>query len=188
ISREFMKLHAMVGTKTNVVTACHVSDGHTNDSPLLPDLLNATAANFTVREVSADKGYSSHENIGTIVGFGAAPLVAFKSNAVGYSKSPLWNRAFHYFEMNRDEFLARYHRRSNAESTFSAMKRKFGDSLRSKTRVARVNELLLKVLCHNIVAVIHEIHESGALPVFPALAAQTCPRKLRPAQQSLLQD
>ena len=100
----------------------------------------------------------------------------------------MWNRAFHYFEMNRDEFLARYHRRSNAESTFSSMKRKFGDTLRSKTRVARINELLLKVLCHNVVAVIHEIHESGALPVFPALAGQTCPKRVRPAQQSLLQD
>lgn len=188
ISRQFVKLHAMIGTRTNVVTACHVSDGHTNDSPMLPDLLNATAANFTVKEVSADKGYSSHENIGTIVGFGAAPLVAFKSNAVGYSKSPLWNRAFHFFEMNRDEFLARYHRRSNAESTFSAMKRKFGDTLRSKTRVARINELLLKVLCQNIVCLIHEIHASGALPVFPALSGQTCPNKLKAAQLPLLQD
>ena len=52
------------------------------------------------------------------------------------------------------------HRRSNVESTFSAMKRKFGEIIRSKTPVAQRNELLLKVLCHNIVCVIHEMSEA----------------------------
>lgn len=73
--------------------------------------------------------------------------------------------------MHRDEFLTHYHRRSNVESTFSAMKRKFGDIIRSKTPIAQRNELLLKVLCHNIVCVIHEMHESGAEALFPVLAS-----------------
>jgi hypothetical protein len=50
------------------------------------------------------------------------------------------------------------------------------------------HELLLNVLCHNIVCVIHEIHESGALPTFPALAGQTCPKRLKAAQQGLAFD
>ena len=45
--------------------------------------------------------------------------------------------------MKRDEFLTQYHRLSNAETTFSAMKRNFGDIIRSKTAVALRNELLL---------------------------------------------
>jgi hypothetical protein len=86
--------------------------------------------------------------------------------------------------MNRDEFLASYHRRSNAETTFSAMKRKFGDIIRSKTPVAQRNELLLKVLCHNIVCLIHEIHESGVTAAFPALVP-CCTKTLPPAQEGL---
>jgi hypothetical protein len=39
------------------------------------------------------------------------------------------------------------------------MKRKFGDSLRSKTDTALVNEALCKVLCHNLVVLIHEMCE-----------------------------
>jgi transposase len=31
-----------------------------------------------------------------------------------------------------DEFMQHYHKRSNVESAFSAIKRKFGDSVRSK--------------------------------------------------------
>jgi transposase len=96
-------------------------------------------------------------------------------------KSATWNRLFHFFQFQRDEFLAHYHKRSNVESTFSAIKRKFGDTIRSKSPVAQRNEALLKVLCHNLVCVIHEVTESGATATFPALAS--CPKTLTPAQQ-----
>jgi transposase len=186
-SRDYLKLHVMVGTKTNVITAAAVTDRNTHDAPMLPGLVAETANNFEIAQVSADKGYSSHRNVGTITGFGATPYVAFKLNAVGDGKSRIWNKAFHYFMLNRDEFLARYHRRSNVESTFSSMKRKFGDTLRSKTPVAQRNELLLKVLCHNLVVLIHEIHESGASPMFPVLVGD-CTKIVRAAQQSRVQD
>ena len=39
------------------------------------------------------------------------------------------------------------------------MKAKFGDFVRSKDNTARVNEVLLKVLCHNIVVLIQEMNE-----------------------------
>jgi transposase len=73
---------------------------------------------------------------------------------------------FHYFQFRRDDFLQHYHKRSNVESTFSMMKRKFGDSLRSKTDVAMANETLCKILCHNLVVLIHEAHELGIDPMF----------------------
>lgn len=73
---------------------------------------------------------------------------------------------YRYFQYRRDDFLAQYHKRSNVESTFSMMKRKFRDSLRSKTDVAMVNETLCKVLCHNLVVLIHEIHELGIEATF----------------------
>lgn len=55
------------------------------------------------------------------------------------------------------------------------MKRKFGETIRSKTPTAQRNELLLKCLCQNIVCLIHEIHESGATAAFPALMP-SCPK------------
>lgn len=67
---------------------------------------------------------------------------------------------------NRDEFAAHYHKRSNVEATFSAIKRVFGDSVRSRTFPAQVNEVLLKVLCHNIRCLIHAMHELGVDPGF----------------------
>jgi len=62
--------------------------------------------------------------------------------------------------------MASYHKRSNIESTFSMIKAKFGDRLRSKTTTAQVNEALCKVLAHNLCCVIQSIYELGIEPTF----------------------
>ncbi|MDQ3813951.1 MAG: hypothetical protein M3347_08370, partial [Armatimonadota bacterium] len=55
---------------------------------------------------------------------------------------------------------------SNVESTFSMVKAKFGDSLRSKDDTAQENEALCKILCHNICCVIQSMYELGIEPDF----------------------
>nr|WP_298257737.1 transposase [Bradyrhizobium sp.] len=54
-----------------------------------------------------------------------------------------------------------YHKRSNVESTFSMIKAKFRDHVRTKTDVAMKNEVLCKIICHNICCLIQEAHELG---------------------------
>jgi len=73
---------------------------------------------------------------------------------------------FHYFAFNRQEFLGHYHKRSNVESTFSMIKAKFRDHVRSKTDVAMTNEVLCKILCHNICCLIQAMYELGIEPTF----------------------
>ncbi len=63
-----------------------------------------------------------------------------------------------------EEFLEHYHKRSNVESIMYRIKSKFGDGLLSKTKTAQSNELLAKVLCHNICVVIPELFELGIKP------------------------
>jgi transposase len=57
--------------------------------------------------------------------------------------------------------MGHYHKRSNVETTFFMVKAKFGDMLRSKTRTAQINEVLLKILCHNIVVLNSAANELG---------------------------
>jgi hypothetical protein len=73
---------------------------------------------------------------------------------------------FGYFKYRQEEFMDHYHKRSNIESTFSAVKRKFGDAVRSKTETAMVNEVLCKFLCHNLCCLIQEQAELGIEPEF----------------------
>ncbi len=80
--------------------------------------------------------------------------------------SPLWKKMFHYFQLNRDEFMDHYHKRSNIEATNAAIKRKFGETLKSKNPTAQVNELLAKIIAYNLTVVIHEMYENGIEPNF----------------------
>jgi transposase len=162
---EWVKVHLMCGVKTNVVTAVEIREKDASDTKLLPDLANTTAAHFDMREVSADKGYSSVNNVNVITDHGATPYIAFKSIHSG-AAGGLWEKMFHYFAFNRQEFLQHYHKRSNVESTFSMIKAKFRDHVRSRTDVAMQNEVLCKILCHNICCVIQAMYELGIEPRF----------------------
>ena len=73
---------------------------------------------------------------------------------------------FHYYNYNRDEFLAHYHKRSNVETTFSMIKAKFGDHLMSKTDAAMVNEALAKVVCHNLCCLVQSAYELKVAATF----------------------
>jgi hypothetical protein len=56
----------------------------------------------------------------------------------------------------------------NVETAFSMIKAKFGDAVRSKSHVGQLNEVLCKVLCHNICVIIQGIYEFGITPTFGA--------------------
>jgi transposase len=160
--RAWVKAHVMTGTKTNVITTAIVDGPTAADAPLYRQLLEQTfAAGFAPQTVCADKGYLSRENLELTAKHGAVPFIPFKSNSVPGTPGTLWEKLFGYFQFNRAEFLARYHARSNVESTFSMVKAKFADHVRSKTDTAMKNEVLLKLLCHNVVVIHQAIIDLG---------------------------
>jgi transposase len=71
----------------------------------------------------------------------------------------------------QDGFQAHYHLRSNVESVFSSVKRKFGGAVRSKKQAAQVNEILCKILCYNLSILAQAMQELGIEPAFGARAA-----------------
>jgi len=73
----------------------------------------------------------------------------------------------HLFAYQRDTFLSRYHQRSNVETAFHMIKSKFGDSVRSKSPEGQMNEVLAKVVAHNLCVLIASIHELNlSVPLF----------------------
>ncbi len=186
--REWVKLHACSGILTNIVTDAVALDGHSADSPQFEGLVRGTVeAGFTIREVSADKAYSSKKNHWTVHELGGEALIPFKggknspanaarSNAKGLPGSGgLWRRAYHYFALHETEFNTRYHKRSNVEATFSAIKRVFGERLKSRTERARQNEVLCKVIAWNIRVVIQAVKKLGIEADFEASVRKVGP-------------
>lgn len=158
--RIWLKLHLFSGTKTNIITAVKITEGQENDCPQLSELIKKTTENFNLKEVSGDKAYSSRENLKLIDSVGATPFIPFKKNVTGKRGTlGIWGRMYHYFIYKHDEFLSHYHKRSNSETIFHMIKTKFRADIKSKKKIAQENELLIKVLAHNICVVIQEINE-----------------------------
>lgn len=166
-AHRWIKAHMATGVKTNIVTSIEITAENGPDSPQFKPLVDDTAKSFDIHEISADRAYSSHDNLDAVGKIGGTAYIPFKKNATGKTLgSPLWKKMFHYFQLNRDEFMVHYHKRSNVESTNAAIKRKFGETLKSKNTVAQVNELLAKIIAYNLTVVIHEMYENGIEPSF----------------------
>lgn len=172
-ANKWLKAHVIVGVKTQIIPQVIVTDGNASDTTQYAPLLNQTVdAGFVMKEVYADKGYLSRENYNVTASVGATPYIAFKQNSRGHSRgggkngppSPMWKRMYHLFQANRDEWEPHYYLRENVEATFAAIKKKLGETLKSKNPVSQTNELLCKVLAYNLTVLIHEMFEHNVVP------------------------
>src|SRR5205807_1598187 len=105
------------------------------------------------------------KNVEAVAALGRIAFIPPKTTTTG-GAGGLFEKMFHYYQFRRDDFLKHYHQRSNVESVFSMVKRKFGDAVRSRNPVAMVNEALCKALCHNLCVLIMSQCELGIEPVF----------------------
>jgi transposase len=167
----WVKTHIMCGVKTHIVTSVEATPFESSDNRQFIPLVNKTAKTFNINEVSADKAYTDRRNLHAVQAVGGTAFIPFKSNSTGmgghhYKFDGLWSRMWHFYNFNREAFLGHYHKRSNVETAFSMIKGKFGASVRAKTPTAQVNEVLCKILCHNICVLIQSIYELGLEPTF----------------------
>jgi hypothetical protein len=158
--RKWVKLHIMCGKKTNVVTAVMIRD-KAHESKMFEDLLRQTAQNFKMREVAADKAYLKVTHLETVASYGAEPYIMFKSNSKDRQKSYWWKKMYHMFKSEEEEYMKHYHQRSNVEATFSMMKRNYGSAVRSTSDTAMLNEVLCKIICHNLCCLNVEMYVLG---------------------------
>jgi transposase len=176
--RVWVKAHCMTGVLTNCISAADVLDGDTGDAPQLPPLVQKTATGFKIHDVSADAAYPSVDNCDAVAAVGATGYFAFRTNTTG-GVGGRFQEMYHRFCLEKENYLKHYHLRSNAESTFSGVKRLFGDSVRSKGVVAMKNEVLGKLVCYNLTCVVHEAYKLGIEPAI-------CATEERPVAQMIL--
>lgn len=190
---KWLKAHLAIGVKSHVVLSAVITDEHGADyTQFVPLLTRVSAAGYRPSWVVADKAYLGRENLEAAAGLGMDPYIPFKTNSRGLSRgSPMWTRKYHEFMAKRDEFDEVYHRRSNVESTFSAIKRKLGEPLLSHNQGARINELLAKLLAYNVGIVIQQSAIHGIHPgpigflTGPAASAPAPPPSRLPKDSSV---
>ncbi|MBU2633891.1 MAG: transposase [Nanoarchaeota archaeon] len=162
LKKDFKKLHILTGVKSNTVISAKVTEGTCADSNYLPYLLEKSIY-FDLKEVSADKGYLSIKNCEAIAKIGATPFIMPKKNTQGATakKGSAWYKMIRFWKNNESLFRRHYHKRSNVESTFAMIKRNYLPYVRSKSYTGQVNEVLIKIICHNLAVLIMSIFEYG---------------------------
>lgn len=154
--RTFLKCHICSGVYSNIISDVVITpeEGEgTADMVNFENVLGGTAQRFKVDKIYADKGYLSDNNYAKAVALGAEPYILFKKNSRA-NGCKAWNDAFRSLLAKPDEWLANFNKRANVESTFGALKVKFGEILKSKNYRAQVNELLCKIIAYNITVLI----------------------------------
>ncbi len=146
-ARDWVKLHLVCGTDTQIVTAAEVSEHTDHDNRYFKDLTDRTAEHFDLHIMAADKGYLSRANFTHVEGLGAVMFSPFKSNTVHPrpDDDSAWARMYHWFMSDYDGWKQHYHQRSKVESVFSTIKRLFGDGCPASTRFADCRRLVLPV-------------------------------------------
>lgn len=158
--RTWRKCHAVCGVKTNIITSLEITEGRTHDNNYFESLADDTSRNFRIRDFCADKGYLSSHNFRKIKELGGTALIPFKKNTSGKSSDnerSYFKSAYKYFREHKEEYLNRYHKRSNIESAFSMIKRRFGNNVKCKKETSQDNEIYAKILAHNICVLVQEI-------------------------------
>ncbi len=98
----------------------------------------------------------------SVLQYGAIAYIPFKKGTGQNARGCMvWSKMKKYFDEHHNEFMEHYHKRSNAETVFSMIKRKFGSYLYSRSEIGQVNELFCRILAHNICVLIQEFFELG---------------------------
>ena len=163
--REWRKVHIVVGVNTQVVVAVRVDGG---DYPQFIPMFERVRELFDVQRISADGAYTGRSNYEAANRWGVTAYLPFDGRHVQPpdSDQSTWAKAYRFQAESLDEWKAGYHPRSNVETGFSSAKRLFDETIRSNKLDAQINELLIKMLCHNIVVLIHEMFALGIYPFF----------------------
>jgi hypothetical protein len=164
--KKYKKLHILTGAKSNIVISAIVTKGTKHECDLLHVLLEKAKHFKKVSIIPADAGYLSRANAELISNFGAEPFIMPKKNTREdltrhNRRGTAWYKMIKTFKTNESFFKRQYSIRSNVESTMAMLKRNYLPYVFSKSDTGQINEVLTKIVCHNIDVITKSMFEYG---------------------------
>ena len=157
--REYIGLHITAGIKTKIIPHAIVAKGYEHDNNFFKPLVLKTKEIFNAdfKELYADPGYLDEENFKLCDSLGIKAYIKPKENTIIHKLgNPVWNNSIDRYMKDLElKENRRYTLRNNVEATFHMIKAVLSDYLRHKRFNGRVNEVLCRVVCHNIRCLIY---------------------------------
>ena len=151
VVRGLPKLSIAAATASHLILAARATTGAGADQPHFVPLLRQVRRRVRFRTAVADAGYDSEANHVT-----ARHELSVRSIIPPYAGRPTDKppsaryRRLMYHRFKRKADKANYGQRWQVETVNSMIKRNLGSALRARTAPRRRNELLLRVLTHNL--------------------------------------
>src|SRR4030042_2060006 len=116
---------------------------------------------YELGDVYADSGYLSVNNCYVIVAKGGIPYIHPKKTTTGhgtYKQKIMYGNPFtdmiENYKENPQDWLKKYHQRSNIEAVFSSLKRRLGGFVTSIKRLIQQIEIALKIIIYNLMILV----------------------------------
>ena len=162
LKRGWVKLHSIADVSTRTVPDYLAADGHTTDTMGLrpmPGRIEEGTGFFCL-----DSAYLAKKICDAISDKGMTPRIRPKSNTVCKNwGSQAWGDMARTHRDELARFMDEYRQRSIIEAVFVAIKRMYGNHLRSRRRARQSREIAIRVICYNIEAVARSHVKSGRL-------------------------
>jgi hypothetical protein len=146
-----------------VLSATFMRTSRRHESQAFADTWSKLPTNVEPTRSLADSAYSGQPCLEVAVAHGATPLHAIKENAKHRARPAIeYDRLVNFATHWPNRFQALTGRRALVETTFSKIKEIFGERLRCRTRIGRVNEAQAKLAAHNIRVLVNRQLIAGA--------------------------
>ena len=140
------KIHIAVSDCSLLIANFKISNSKRNDSPFLRKLLKS----FKVLGlVIVDKGYSNKTNAEYVANKHGAFFSPFKKNAEPTGLN-VWAYIYKLWQTFPSLCKGIYNHRNKVEAVFSALKRRYGDQLYSRTWYMRRREMAMRFIAYNV--------------------------------------
>ncbi len=162
LKRGWVKLHSIVDVSTRTALDYLVADVYASDIaglwPMLGRLEDGTGL------FCLDAAYLARKICDAISDKGMTPRIRPKSNTVCKSGgSQAWGGMIRTHRDEMARFMDEYHQRSIIEAVFGAIKKMYGNHLRSRRRGRQGREIAIRVICYNVEVVARSQVKDGRL-------------------------
>lgn len=151
--KDYYKLHIIGLERWQLLFDFRITKGTRHDGPPLRRMLKPLTK---IGLLLADGAYACRATLKLILSKGGSPFLRFSKATTGNSKGCMqWGIQFQFFKNWHSLWMHIYNQRSRVESIFSAIKRRYGDHLRGKSRRSRFRELIFRLIAYNLRQALH---------------------------------
>jgi hypothetical protein len=145
--RRWPKLTLVSHNATHLLIHVLISDGPSQDAPLLPGALQGAAGRARIDCVLADAGYDAEKNH-----VFARETLGIRSTVINLNRrgGRRWAKAKYRRQMYRRFHKQKYRQRVQIESAISRFKRRLTAHLHGRSRETQQTEVHLRVLTHDL--------------------------------------